>query len=94
MASTGTLTTDATPSSTAAWAGGNGVFSLTGTLKATTNHQPIVIVLQSDHSGDWEDMAGVYDIDENKLVYVPASNIRIRSRGADASTSVVGHFNS
>jgi hypothetical protein len=90
-------------SSSGAWAGGAGLFSISGTEPAG----PFVVILENENSGAgvWQpspssnaDLTGAGDVavrsvGEQIPFNLPAGDYRIRIVGADAVTSITGHMN-
>ena len=95
MANIGTLTEDATPTASTAYAGGNGQISLEPTVsdrKIRSDSEPCAIILEGDADGGWTPLVTLYSIGQTKGFWAAAQNIRARSTGAEAGyTSVEVH---
>lgn len=88
MASLGTLTTSNPVSTTLAWPGGQGLFSVTGLM--ITIGKPCVCILECDDTGVME-AAGDAVIHTSPLkitFFLPACNLQVRCVTPDSNTSV------
>ena len=88
MASLGTLTVANPTSTVVAWAGGQGLFSTTGTM--ITQGDPCVCILECDDTGVMQPAGdAVLHTSPAKITFfLPPCNIQVRCVTPDSNTSV------
>lgn len=87
------LTSAALTTNSLAWAGGNGVLSISGVLKAAANYDDIVVILENDINGSFVASGDAILRSTAKQIgfNLPACNVRARVNGADASSNIAAY---